>query len=249
MTDLVIVNPAASHGIYGPLGEELIAVEPPLWCRLLAAYIRKTGHSVKIIDAEALNLDGKAAALAAIAESPRLVCVAVYGHQPSASTQQMWGARRFCMELVKLSPDIKTIMVGGHPSALPERTFLEEVVDYVGIGEGPLTIRGLLDGDPLEVIPGLVWRYRDTVFERNPSAPLLPLHELSGDAWDLLPMDRYRAHNWQCLAEPEKRMPYASIYTSLGCPFGCVFCCINAPFESNRYRMRDPLDVVNEIVF
>ncbi|NQV83154.1 MAG: radical SAM protein, partial [Rhodospirillales bacterium] len=41
--------------------------------------------------------------------------------------------------------------------------------------------------------------------------------------------------------------PYASIYTSLGCPYQCVFCCINAPFDINRYRMRDPKLVVSEI--
>ncbi len=43
------------------------------------------------------------------------------------------------------------------------------------------------------------------------------------------------------------RKPYASIYTSLGCPYRCIFCCINAPFGVNRYRMRKPEAVVAEI--
>jgi radical SAM superfamily enzyme YgiQ (UPF0313 family) len=42
-------------------------------------------------------------------------------------------------------------------------------------------------------------------------------------------------------------MPYASIYTSLGCPYKCTFCCINAPFGTNRYRMRSPKAVATEI--
>jgi len=63
----------------------------------------------------------------------------------------------------------------------------------------------------------------------------------------LLPMDRYRAHNWQCFGELGSRQPYASIYTSLGCPYRCSFCCINAPFGTNRYRMRDPEKVVDEV--
>jgi radical SAM superfamily enzyme YgiQ (UPF0313 family) len=71
--------------------------------------------------------------------------------------------------------------------------------------------------------------------------------DLHGDAWHLLPMERYRAHNWQCFGDLGRRQPYASIYTSLGCPYKCSFCCINAPFQSNRYRMRSPEQVVMEI--
>ena len=62
-------------------------------------------------------------------------------------------------------------------------------------------------------------------------------------------MEKYRAHNWQCFGNLESRQPYASIYTSLGCPYKCVFCCINAPFGTNRYRMRKPDSVVKEIKF
>lgn len=52
-------------------------------------------------------------------------------------------------------------------------------------------------------------------------------------AWDLLSMDRYRAHNWHCFGEAS-RTPYASIYTTLGCPYRCTFCCIQAPFKSGE---------------
>ena len=56
MLDLLVVNPAAAHGlvgghpIYGDLGNDLIAVEPPLFCRLIAGYVRDRGYSVKIIE-------------------------------------------------------------------------------------------------------------------------------------------------------------------------------------------------------
>ena len=38
---------------------------------------------------------------------------------------------------------------------------------------------------------------------------------MPGVAWDLLPMTRYRAHNWHCFGDLE-REPYAAIYTTLG---------------------------------
>jgi radical SAM superfamily enzyme YgiQ (UPF0313 family) len=80
---------------------------------------------------------------------------------------------------------------------------------------------------------------------------------MPGVAWDLLPMDRYRAHNWHCLGQPG-RQPYAAIYTTLGCPFKCSFCCIQAPFKSgeaalglrpniNSYRFWSPRRVVDDL--
>jgi anaerobic magnesium-protoporphyrin IX monomethyl ester cyclase len=252
MLDLLIVNPMASHGIYGPLGSSLIAVEPPQWCRIIAGWARDAGFSVEILDAEALGYEALRAAHAANIRRARLVCVAVYGHQPSASTQQMWGAGEFCRDFKAIS-DAPVIMVGGHPSALPLRTMLDERVDFVGVGEGVLTIEHLLRGFPLREVPGLWWREGDgkgtaVSICNNAPAPLVEdMARLHGQVWDLLPMQLYRAHNWQCFGDLSKRQPYASIFTSLGCPYKCEFCCINAPFDSNRYRVRAPQDVVDEI--
>jgi anaerobic magnesium-protoporphyrin IX monomethyl ester cyclase len=248
MVDLLVVNPMAAHGIYGPLGEELVAVEPPLWCRLIAGSARDKGHEVAILDAEALGLCAEKAAEWVAAQDPRLCCIAVYGHQPSASTQQMWGAGLLANEL-RQRWDGEVIMVGGHPSALPRRTLEEEPVNFVGVGEGPETVEALLEGKPLAIVPGLAYMPDGKGVRINPPAPLIEnLHKLHGHAWDLLPMERYRAHNWHCFGGMG-REPYASTYTSLGCPYKCTFCCINAPFHSNRYRMRPPEAVVDELEY
>jgi radical SAM superfamily enzyme YgiQ (UPF0313 family) len=57
-------------------------------------------------------------------------------------------------------------------------------------------------------------------------------HDLPGYAWDLLPyrekpLDLYRSHFWHAEFDHSKRTPFAAIYTSLGCNFGCDFCMIN----------------------
>jgi anaerobic magnesium-protoporphyrin IX monomethyl ester cyclase len=198
---------------------------------------------------------------------PRLICIAVFGHQPSASTQQMVGASATATWLKHGTPTIPIIMVGGHVAALPERTLREEAIDYACNGEGPVTIVGLLEEFRSGFlnkngIPGLVWgkgffgagagtTHLEPVIIQNPAAPLIPVAELHGNAWDLLPMASYRAHNWQCFGDLGARQPYASIYTSLGCPYRCSFCCIQSPFSpelnGNRYRMRAPETVVSEI--
>ncbi|MCG8356221.1 MAG: B12-binding domain-containing radical SAM protein [Kiloniellales bacterium] len=252
--DIILINPGARHEIYQDLGNDLTAVEPPLWCRLLAGYLRDRDWGVTIIDAEAEHIGPKAVTERVQGLSPRLVCVVAYGHQPSASTQQMVAAGAACRALKDGDPSLPVILVGGHVSALPEQTLQEEAADYVCVGEGPVTLDALLhqlcDNDPaLEAVPGLAWIDEAGGLRRNPGAPLLKDldADLHGDVWDLLPMERYRAHNWQCFGALERRQPYASIYTSLGCPYKCSFCCINAPFGTNRYRMRSPEAVVAEI--
>ena len=254
-TDLVLVNPGGREKIYQQLGNDLTAIEPPLWCRLIGGYVRDQGREIVIIDSEAEGMGPDSVAERIKALNPTLVAMVVFGHQPSASTQQMHGAGENVRAIKALTPEMPVIFVGGHVSALSERTLIEEDADFVCKGEGPQTVDALItaieaggDEDALAEVPGLVWM-RDGKPASNAPAPLFKDldADMHGDVWDLLPMDKYRAHNWQCFGELENRMPYASIYTSLGCPYKCVFCCINAPFDVNRYRMRKPEAVVAEI--
>ena len=240
MTDVILINPGASRTIYQNLSDDLSAIEPPTWARMIAGWLRDKGFDVAILDQDAFRWTPEEVAEQVKKLSPRLVAIVVSGQQPSASTQQMTGASL----LAKAIQGVKKIIVGNHPSALPVRTLMEEEVDYVCDGEGPLTISGLLKGDPMESIPGLVWDNGSIV--QNHRAALIPIDELHGDVWGMLPMGRYRAHTWQCL-DGSPRQPYASIYTTMGCPFKCSFCCINAFQHSSTYRRRTPSKVVEQI--
>ena len=253
--DLVLINPGGRELIYQQLGGDLTAIEPPLWCRLIGGYVRDQGREIVILDSEAENMGFERIAARVAELNPKLVGMIVFGHQPSASTQQMAAAGETVRAIKNVIPNMPIIMVGGHVSALPERTLAEEGADFVCKGEGPITVNALIDAidaggsdEKLAEVPALVWM-RDGSIVMNPAPPLIKDldAELHGNVWDLLPMEKYRAHNWQCFGELENRMPYASIYTSLGCPYKCVFCCINAPFDVNRYRMRKPEAVVEEI--
>lgn len=256
--DLLLINPGGREKVYQQLGNDLTAIEPPLWCRLIAGYARDRGFSVEILDSEALNMGTERVAKAVAEKAPRLAVMVVFGHQPSASTQMMVGAGDACRAIKAERAEQPLLIVGGHVSALPERTLADEAVDFVCKGEGPVTVVQLLEAlkgaepgaEPeWSAVEGLVWRGQDGQAVVNRSAPLIADMDgdLHGNAWDLLPMDRYRAHNWQCFGDLGGRMPYASIHTSLGCPYKCSFCCINAPFDANRYRMRSPANVVAEI--
>jgi radical SAM superfamily enzyme YgiQ (UPF0313 family) len=177
---------------------------------------------------------------------PRLAAVVVSGTNPSASTMNMVGAKTILQEIKKEAPNLTTILIGLHPSALPERTLSEEPVDLVCQGEGFYTLADLLSGVDYSNIKGL-WYREGGRFICNPRAELVEPNDLPMPAWDLLPMDRYRAHNWHCFGHINDRSPYGVIYTSLGCPFNCSFCCINAIFGKHRIRYRAPKKVAEEV--
>ncbi|HLK59144.1 MAG TPA: radical SAM protein [Chthonomonadaceae bacterium] len=262
--DLVLINPGDRFGIYQSLGAELAAIEPPIWTGLLASYVRGKGFSVRIIDANAENMSPAQVAARIEEWNPTLTAVVVYGHNPSASTQIMPAASATCAAIKEGHPDRPILMVGGHVSALPERTLQEEAVDYVCIGEGMVTLTALIQAlqsgthPDLSQVPDLLYGSGEDM-RRNPAAPLLQDldHEMPGVAWDLLPMPLYRAHNWHCF-DGLNRQPYAALYTTLGCPYKCNFCCIQSPFKSgeavlglkqstNSYRYWSPEAVIAQI--
>lgn len=250
--DIVLINPGDRRQVYQDLSKDYSAVEPPFLVAVIAAYLRTNSFSVAIIDANADNLSPDETAEKTNALNPLLAAVIVYGSQPSASTQNMTVAGKICRAL-KEKTSAKIAMGGLHPSALPGKTVVEESVDFVVQGEGPLTLKPLLEtlkGGRADYagIPGL-WRLEDGGLKNNPVAPLIEkLDEtLPVAAWDLLPMEKYRAHNWHCFDDLKNRSPYGAIYTSFGCPYSCVFCCINAPFGKSGIRYRSPERVIEEI--
>jgi len=252
--DIVLIKPGSQKQLYGDLSDfRLTAIEPPLWSAILAGYLRKLGYSVILYDAEAENWNYEETAKKAIETAPLLVAVVVSGSNPSASTMNMTGAGKIVSMVRELAPNIKTLLGGLHPSALPGQTISEEDVDFVCQGEGfhtlPLLIDALKDGSNDFKISGL-WYKKENQVVSNHRPPLMKnLDEVPMPAWDLLPMEKYRAHNWHCFDRIEERQPYAVLYTSLGCPFNCTFCCINALFGKHMIRYRSLDKVIEELDF
>lgn len=254
--DILLIKPGSQKELYSELSENsLTAIEPPLWAGLIATFLRRKGFSVQIIDAEAESLAPYRVVDMIGDVNPILVGIIVSGSNPSASTMNMVGVRAILDEISKRGLPVKTLVAGLHPSALPRRTMEEEETDFVCEGEGFYTIAELLEIFKRDTaakefnIKGL-WYRKDGEIISNERVPLIKDidRELPYVSWDLLPMSKYRAHNWHCFQEPGlKRQPYAVIYTSLGCPFKCYFCCINAIFGRHGIRYRSPEGVVKEI--
>jgi len=249
--NVLLVTPPSRTEVYQALSTTYAAIEPPVWSGLIAEFLRNRGWSVGMLDAEAEGLTCEETADRIAQADPVLIVYMIYGQQPSASTQCMPAGGKVAARVNRLS-DRPSLVIGTHASALPERTLREEPYTYVCQGEGPHTVLGLIEHlegrRPITEVEGLVYRDGDFVRANNWAAKITNLdNELPRQAWDLLDMSKYRAHNWQRLGDLARRQPYVSIQTSLGCPYRCTFCCINAPFGGPGIRYWSPEAIVKQI--
>jgi len=215
MIDILFINPGDRKAVFQDLGKDLTAIEPPFQIASYAAYLRNDGFNVAILDANAQNISPEETALQVKKLNPLLVAVIVYGNQPSASTQNMTISGKI-VTAIKQETKIKVVMGGLHPSALPQRTLEEENADFIIEGEEQIPLHKLLvalksDND-FSKVPG-IWYKEDSKIKNNAKPPLIKDLDkyLPLAAWDLLPMNLYRAHNWHCFDSIEERMPYGAI--------------------------------------
>lgn len=261
--DVLLVHPNSSERVYQELSHSLSAIEPPIWAGMLANHCRTKNFGVELLDCEANFLNTDKAAQQVIDINAKLVCIVVYGQQPSASTQNMTGAVYLADAIKQIEPNTKIMMIGAHISAMAYEVMQKhKAVDFVAQNEGVYTLSTLLSTDlvnRLNTVKGLGWRdSNDTPVLNPPSAIVsnidLPL-ELPGVAWDLLPMENYRTTLWHSLSNQCERQPFASVYTSLGCPMKCSFCMINIINRqdneyadgSAQFRYWDPAFMIGQL--
>lgn len=252
MASALLINPPYTH--YG--GAAHIQRDEPLGLMSLAAFVRREGHEVRILDAlrdtgyyecgdgffkSGLSDDELRAALLA-GPKPDVVGIT------SMFTMHSRGVHDTAAVAKRVWPDVPVIVGGSHASALPEWVLEDRNIDLVVCGEGELTLLEILGrrarGAPLADIAGTVVQ-RDGQAVRNADRPFIEdLDRLPMPARDLVDMKVY-------LAEPYRNRvamdpPRANIVTSRGCPCRCVFCSIHSIWR-NSYRARSAARSVDEI--
>jgi radical SAM superfamily enzyme YgiQ (UPF0313 family) len=248
--DVLFVIPSSSQKAYQALRDYYAAIEPPTWALLLANSIRKVNFKPQILDCEAEGTDNESAIKRIKDLNPRLCCFVLYGQNPNSGTTSMIGAVELSKKIKEEMPKAKICFVGSHTSALPDEVLSYDFVDFVLINEGVYALRDLLKTDlvnDLSKCRGIGYKSEGKNIFTNPGDIVSNENmdkDLPGYAWDLLPkknkpLDLYRSHFWHSYFSDEDRTPFASIYSSLGCNFGCNFCMINI---LNRNKLDDNLD-------
>ncbi len=231
----------------------------PLGLAYIAAVLEKKGYEVEIIDALAEDFsrkpyDGRflvGLSYEAIGEiirekRPDIVGISVpfTAHSPSA----MEVAR-----LVKgIDMDIVVVLGGPHVSVVPEKC-LNDSVDYLVLGEGeetfPELVKYIEEGKPrksFKEIKGIAFMLGDEMIKTPPRPAIQDLDAIPFPARHLLPLEKY--------FDAQKKSRYsrgvtkrtATVMTSRGCPFGCIFCSIDLTM-GKKFRARSAGNVVDEI--
>src|SRR5574340_323567 len=109
----------------------------PIWLCYAAGVLEDAGHEVKVIDSCAYEYDLEAT-LGIVAEfKPEMVIIDT--STPSICSDVKAGA-----EIKKILPDCFVVLMGTHPSALPEDTLqLNYAIDAVVVGEADYTVKEL----------------------------------------------------------------------------------------------------------
>jgi radical SAM superfamily enzyme YgiQ (UPF0313 family) len=243
--DVLFIEPNSAKEAFQDLSLDYSAIETPTWSMLLAQSCRSVGYSVAILDTNAERLSDEESINRIKDIDPKLAVFVMYGQSPNSGTTNMIGAYRLGEKLKNECPTLPICMVGSHVSALPKEVLAKPFVDFVLLNEGVYALRNLLQTNlvnKLDKVNGIGWK-KDGQSILNPPQFVVPQNkmdeDLPGYAWDLLPyknkpFDLYRAHFWHAEFNHAKRTPFAAIYSSLGCRFGCDFCMINIVNRNNN---------------
>ncbi|MEC7641291.1 MAG: radical SAM protein [Nitrospinota bacterium] len=141
------------------------------------------------------------------------------------------------------NPSIKVIFCGSHPTLMPKITLEEEAIDYIVLREPELStrdlIRRIVSHKSLADLDGCGYRYNGEIVI-NPPQKFFDMNELPVPNWTLLP------RNLDYFNPVVKRMPYATMQTSRGCPAKCIYC--SSPFfYGNQIRVKTAENVLKEI--
>jgi len=208
---------------------------PPLNQLYAASILKEAGHEVQFLDAQVewdvfQKLDEQG--------FPGFDFLLIM-----SSTNSFLSDLETAKRIKAANPNIKVLFYGSHPTFMPQRCLSEETIDYIVLREPEFTIRTVVNrvmaGKDLEGVGGCGFR-KDGQPVVNPEVEFFDINELPIPDWTMLPegLDYFNP--------VVKRVPYATMQTSRGCPGKCIFC--TAPtFYGRKLRVKSVDRVMAEI--
>jgi radical SAM superfamily enzyme YgiQ (UPF0313 family) len=251
---------------------------PPLGLAYLAAGLRNHGYEVAVLDMLAegygqeryteqfiyYGLTAEQAIERIEAFQPDMIGISILFSNLAAESFRLVEAFKHHF------PEIKIVLGGHHPSAMPAKVMERPEVDYVLVGEADTTLLQLCDAlngqTSIDGVKGLYYRRGDgaVVDTMTQAKPALTgddfkyffrkdgpnpgdLEKLPMPAWDLFPMQAYWSSDVRAGGGDVQREKYAVMVSTRGCPHVCFYCTSPLMGGYKGYRKRTNEDVIAEI--
>jgi radical SAM superfamily enzyme YgiQ (UPF0313 family) len=224
----------------------------PIWLCYSAGVLEDAGHKIKVLDACAQGYDIHKTLEITRDFQPEIVVV-------DTSTPSIYSDAHTAAEIKKILPDVFIVLMGTHPSALPEETLrINNAIDAIAIGEADYTIRELaqkLTGSDFNIlrndnmrmenllssIHGLAYRLNEGIHINNKRELIENLDELP------FVSRVYKKHlDVEKYFFAASDFPEVQIMTARGCIARCSFCVYPQTIHGWKYRVRSPKSIADE---
>jgi anaerobic magnesium-protoporphyrin IX monomethyl ester cyclase len=211
---------------------------PPLGLLYIASSLLENGVEVRLIDQLATKIPDEKLVKMVARYSPDIVGI-------SMMTWQAPKAAKLSAMIKERLPNSHIVFGGVHATLNAERMMRKYgQIDSIIYGEGELAMvaltRAIERGESIQVVPGSYYRENGFIKKGPPRRFVTDLDSLPPPALHLVKA------KWYGQVEGLQWPAVATVLSSRGCPFSCVFCCCNQ-FGGRRWRFRSSDSVVDEI--
>ncbi len=234
------------------------SIVPPLGLAYVAAYLRKSGFDVEVLDARSKSgnrviMERDNVRHFGLTDEELLA--EIKAHEPDIVgvscmyTAYSDNAHR-CIRVAKsYKESVVTVMGGAHASTFSHLVLRDPYLDVVVHGEGEVTFEELVSkvaaGEDYHDIQGISYRGSNDAPKKNAIRPFEPnIDVFPFPARDLLNMEQYEETSTSTFS---MRHPATTLITSRGCPQACIFCTIQSVWGDQKWRSRTAMNVVDEI--
>lgn len=212
----------------------------PLGIGFVAESARQAGHEVKLLDARLHRLSAQETKERIKNARPDVIGISAIHFEKQGT-----------VELAKaLAGEVRAPVVLGGPlvSTSGRELVQENLISAAIYGEGELAFNSFLEeteqGGDYSRVPALIYKKDGEVRETAPG-PFISDLDGSPPAWDLIDPHLYFRTFGRSTLNMLRRSPRSvSIFTSRGCPFGCIYC--HNTF-GRKFRARSPESVLDEV--
>ncbi len=235
--NVLLLHPSTfrkNYGEYAAAGGK----SQPLGICYIAAVLEKNKIEVEILDADILNLTYEQSKEQILEKNPSILMISILTFTYD--------------DMVKLANEIKnlnksiTIIVGGpHLATHPETTMRNDCFDYGLVGEAEYSslelAQKILQGEDPKDVRGIIYCRDGEITSTEKRDLIQDLDELPMPAFHLLPpMELYRPqiHSY-------RYSPVATMVTSRGCPYQCIFC--DQGVFGKKFRYMSGKNIANQM--